>query len=208
MKCSVPVVRTSAVLSEDGIYRYRLDRELHGTIINPQGEVNLDEERWYPLTPTEDFLHTCPTMEVRPSGPRLGVVMVNPSVADAEESDPTVNRLLHFAWGWRFRYLRICNEFARRSTDIKVLKEWDADRNEGPDNPLHLVELAEWADLLIIGWGPRAKLPPHLQRHWKRTINNLGRKDLYCFGTAQDGHPRHPLMVEKNVVPSIWSPQS
>lgn len=206
MKSSIPVVRTDAVLSPDGIYRYRLDRELHGTLIAADGTVSLDHERWYPLTPTAAALMNCPVTAVHNSGPRLGVVMVNPSKADASEDDPTINRLLHFAWGWQFRHLRVCNEFARRSTDIKALKEWDADRNEGPDNPNHIVELAEWADLLIVGWGPRAKLPEHLRRHWKRTVNNLGRKDLYCFGVAADGHPRHPLMVEKNVQLSIWSP--
>jgi hypothetical protein len=200
---SVETVASSAIISEDEVYRYRLGRELAGDSLSAEGcspfwkpaiRLALSPSWW----PSE--------VPVRRDGPVLGVLMVNPSKADHLANDPTITRILHFARDWGVRHVIVGNEFARRATDIKELRAFDAERNEGPNNDVHLQAIVQECDLLLVGWGPRAKLPPHLQRHWKHTVDLTGGKPLYCLGIAQDGHPRHPLMVKANVSPTRWSP--
>lgn len=82
----------SAVLSECGLYRYRLDRP------------DLDRLGY-------------PTSR---SG-RVVFVMLNPSTADAELDDPTIRRCLGFARDWGYRSLTVVNVFALRSTDPRAL---------------------------------------------------------------------------------------
>lgn len=87
------------------------------------------------------------------------------------------------------------NKFAYRATDVRDLK--GARDPKGPDNDAHLRSIMDDADEIVVAWGPLAKLPPHLRRRWyavARIADDLG-KPLMCLGVAQDGHPRHPLMV-------------
>lgn len=200
---TVETVGSSAVISKDGIYRYRLRRELKGESYCGGGPV-----MWSPdMAQYEIPVSYWPAeVQVRIAGPVLGVLMVNPSKADHEINDPTIVRILHFAKAWGVRHVIVGNEFALRTTDVKVLGFWDAERAQGPDNDVHVKSIAQEADLLLVGWGPRAKLPDHLRRHWKHTVDLTGGKPLYCLGTAKDGHPRHPLMVKSNVSPTRWSP--
>jgi hypothetical protein len=200
---SVETIHSSAIISEDEVYRYRLTRELKGEerAYPPNGRVH-----WLPPSPLRLGSWWPSEVPTRIDGPVLGVLMVNPSKADHFVNDPTITRILHFAHDWGVRHVIVGNEFAMRATDIKVLRAWDAERAEGPNNDVHIQAIAQEVDLLLVGWGPRAKLPPHLRRHWRHTVDLTGGKPLYCLGTAADGHPRHPLMVKSNVSPTRWSP--
>ncbi len=85
--------------------------------------------------------------------------------------------------------------FGYRATDVKRLAGvYDP---HGAENDAHLRRIMEDADTVIVGWGPTAKLPKLLRHRYMRVVriaDALGKR-LMCFGTAQDGHPRHPLML-------------
>ena len=122
-------------------------------------------------------------------------IMVNPSTADGETDDPTIRRVRSFSERIGAGWLIVGNKFAFRATDVNALKT--AHDPVGPKNDDHLRAIMEEAQTVVVAWGPLAKLPKHLRRRWRRVCfiaDALG-KPLMCLGTAQDGHPRHPLML-------------
>ncbi len=131
-------------------------------------------------------------------------IMVNPSTADATADDATIRRVIGFTerlgGGWAI----VGNKFAYRATDIKELRRVSDPR--GPDNDQHLAEIMRSAPIVIAAWGPLAKLPDHLRKRW-RTVCRIADEagaTLMCLGTAQDGQPRHPLMLASDTPLTPW----
>lgn len=132
-------------------------------------------------------------------------IMVNPSTADATQDDATIRKVVGFTerlgGGWAI----VGNVFAWRATDVRELKT--AYDPHGPDNGKHLRAIMEDAALVIVAWGPTAKLPKLLRNRFRRVTaiaEELGCM-LYCLGTANDGHPRHPLMLAYDTPLVPWS---
>jgi hypothetical protein len=122
-------------------------------------------------------------------------IMVNPSTADADNDDATIRKVIGFTerlgGGWAI----VGNKFAYRATDIRDLRGVSDPR--GPENDAHLERIMREAPVVIAAWGPLAKLPPNLRRRWRTicTIADRAGAKLMCFGVANDGQPRHPLML-------------
>jgi hypothetical protein len=137
------------------------------------------------------------------------IIGVNPSTADAEVDDPTIRKDMGFAarLGWR-RIIK-GNLFAYRATDIKDLRGLSIDTAVGPENDAHLIEMFKEADVVVAAWGPTAKLPPRLRNRWRRVVSIADHYqiDLMCFGTAQDGQPRHTLMLAYDTPLVPWPAQ-
>jgi hypothetical protein len=122
-------------------------------------------------------------------------IMVNPSTADASADDATIRKVIGFSERLGAGWAIVGNKFAYRATDVRELRSV-ADP-KGPENDAHLAQIIRAAPLVIVAWGPLVKLPKELRRRW-RTICKLADEagvKLMCLGTAQDGHPRHPLML-------------
>lgn len=72
-----------------------------------------------------------------------------------------------------------------------------ADDPGGPENDAYIAQAIHGADIHIVAWGPLSKLPKSLRGRWREVVDVLsvaGAKPV-CAWTAQDGQPRHPLMV-------------
>jgi hypothetical protein len=151
----------SAVISDCGLFRYRLDR-----VVSIFG------------------------------GPTVALVGVNPSKADATVNDATIRKDIGF--GERLGWARIikANKFAFRATDVRALRT--TSDPIGPENDRYLREIFKAADLIVPCWGAvLGKLPPHLRERWKIVAGLMeqSRKPIRCFGIANDGQPRHTLML-------------
>lgn len=97
------------------------------------------------------------------------------------------------------------NLFAFRSTDIKGLATI-ADPRGGQANNEHLARMMGEADAVLFAWGPVAKVPKQWRNRWTtaaQLAERAGKRPL-CIGTANDGHPRHPLMVAYAVPMTPW----
>lgn len=122
-------------------------------------------------------------------------IMVNPSTADAKDDDATIRKVIGFTerlgGGWAI----VGNKFDYRATDVRALRTTRDPK--GPENDAHLEAIMREAPVVIAAWGPLAKLPPHLRGRWYKvaTIAERAGATLMCLGTAQDGQPRHPLML-------------
>ena len=139
-------------------------------------------------------------------GPVLAGIMVNPSKATASVSDQTINKWLGFASRLGAGRFIVGNKFAWRATDIRGL-QGVADP-VGAENDQYLETIMREADRVIVAWGTLSKLPLPMRSRWRDVAAIAQRvgKPLWCFGTAKDGHPLHPLMLAYDTPLSRWSP--
>ncbi|NNL17604.1 MAG: DUF1643 domain-containing protein [Boseongicola sp.] len=124
-------------------------------------------------------------------GRRLVFVMLNPSKATELANDPTVERCERRARALGYGAMRVCNIFAWRETEPKLLKK--APRPNGVYNDAQLREAATWGDDILCAWGVHGA---HLERA-DEVVELLAGLEapLLCLGQTKDGHPRHPLYV-------------
>lgn len=142
--------------------------------------------------------------DIADDGIVIAMLWENPSTADAEKDDPTVRKGIGFAKRHGARKMIVGNEFAFRATDVNDLR--GACDPVGPDNDRHLEQIMRDADLHIVGWGARSKLPEVLRSRWKDVVkiaDRVGCK-LHCIGTCDGGHPKHPLMTGYGVPLTEW----
>ncbi|MDN5568886.1 MAG: DUF1643 domain-containing protein, partial [Paracoccus sp. (in: a-proteobacteria)] len=124
-------------------------------------------------------------------GPGLGIVMLNPSTADAFRNDPTVERCERRARNLGYGAFRVVNLFAFCATDPRDLRR--AAQPIGPDNDDFLMETADWADRILCGWGVYGA---HQGRagQVESLLRDRGAR-LCHLGMTIAGMPRHPLYV-------------
>lgn len=124
-------------------------------------------------------------------GPRALFVMLNPSTATEVQNDPTVERCERRARALGFGAFRVCNIFAWRATDPRVMRAQPDP--VGPDNDTTILDGARWADRVVCAWGTHGA---HMDRGpgVERLLRGAG-VDLYHLGLSQAGHPKHPLYI-------------
>lgn len=133
-------------------------------------------------------------------GPRALFVMLNPSTATEFQNDPTVERCERRARALGFGAFRVCNIFAFRATDPKVMRA--AADPVGPGNDEAIAHSAPWADRIVCAWGSHGA---HLDRG--RAVERLLRgtgQPLHHLGLTRDGQPRHPLYIGYGQQPEPW----
>ncbi len=138
------------------------------------------------------------------AGPTVAWIMVNPSTADAATDDATIRKVVGFSERLGFGHIVVGNLFAFRATDIRALRT--AADPIGPYGGDHLRSIMRGAEKVIVAWGPCAKLPRWLRNRWMEVagIAEANRIQLWCLGTAQDGHPLHPLMLGYDRPLRLW----
>ena len=119
-------------------------------------------------------------------------LMLNPSVADEQQSDRTVTRCKKYAEGWGYYTLNVCNIFALRSQDRDVLKG-----HEDPIGSLNdywIKKTAEQANMIICAWGTYGELRDRGPRVL-HMLEEEGHSDkMFHLGSLTvNGHPTHPL---------------
>lgn len=150
-----PEVRKTAVISECGLYRYRLDR-----------------------TWSKD--------------PQMGFIMLNPSIADGDQDDPTVRRCISFAHRENCGGIVVVNLFPYRATKPAAL--WATSTETARGGPRSEIELAgalSCASIIVAAWGADT-------RDAERSIVERYGSRLVCLGKTKSGQPRHPLYVRGN----------
>lgn len=128
------------------------------------------------------------SLEIRwAPGPSFMVIGLNPSTADEYRDDPTVRRCKWFAKSRGCGALWMCNLFAFRATDPKVMKAHPSP--EGPENDRWLLASYMLSDHVLAAWGVHGShrgRAEHIQRL-------LG--PMITLGLNRDGSPKHPLYV-------------
>lgn len=136
-----------------------------------------------------------------PAGKRALFIMLNPSTATEAQNDPTVERCERRARALGFGAFRVCNIFAFRATDPKVMRA--ATDPVGPENDAAILGSLPWADQVICAWGTHGA---HLDRgaEMAKALRNSGCA-LYHLGLTQSGAPKHPLYISYAQHPEKWA---
>lgn len=137
-------------------------------------------------------------------GPLLLALMLNPSVADATRSDPTVSRqvkraaILGCTGG-----LLVANAYDLVSTDPSLLKTHPAPLS--PNNNEHIaaaaVRVKASGGMCIAGWGKHCSIDR--QVYLQSLFMELG-IPLLCLKQNEDMSPMHPLYIGYAVKPKPW----
>lgn len=132
---------------------------------------------------------------------RVNFLMLNPSTATAETSDPTVRRCEGYAARWGFDRLIVTNLFAFRSTDPRRLRGLGR-AAIGEANDAAILEAAQLAEFTVCAWGadPATK-PRGLVVAGTLLAEGV---DLRVLGLTQDRAPRHPLYMRGDAEPVAW----
>ncbi|MEM6578521.1 MAG: DUF1643 domain-containing protein [Pseudomonadota bacterium] len=123
-------------------------------------------------------------------------VGMNPSVADADVSDPTCHRELTFARDWGYSIYLKGNVLDWRATSPKDIPV-DPALARSPENLPALMDLALRAELIVLAFG---KLHQRYKPVVEETVASLAStgKALQCFGLNKDGSAKHPLYLRKD----------
>lgn len=134
-------------------------------------------------------------------GQKALFVMLNPSTATEVQNDPTVERCERRARALGFGAFRVCNIFAWRDTDPRLMRA--AADPVGPANDATILDACHWADRIVAAWGTHGA---HLGRGAK--VEALMRETglpLYQLGLSKAGHPKHPLYISYDQQPRLWT---
>ena len=113
-------------------------------------------------------------------------IMLNPSLADDKNDDPTIRRLINFTKKFNYGGFLVGNIF---TTITPNPKEIDKSKGMSDKNFEKLLNLINKVDKIVYAWGNSVEEPQHL----KELI--LSPK---CFGKNLNGTPKHPLYLPKN----------
>lgn len=164
----------------------------------------LYEPRTATLSPCGRYRYTL-TRRWAPHGPVCVLIMLNPSVADAQIDDPTIRRCMDFARQLGCSALHVVNLYAYRATDPAQLRI--VDDPIGVDNHMHLRSAAVMArdtsGHLIAAWGAHADP----DRAAAVAAEAAAIAPLHCLGRTKHGIPRHPLFLPKTAKLTPWFPQ-
>ena len=130
-------------------------------------------------------------------------VMLNPSIADASEDDPTIRRIMEFSRRWGYGSVKVINLFAYRATNPKELK-WTLQNIVGPENDSWLHETMKTATDVMVAWGNNA--PSGQVVHFMGIVRQYPDVRLLCLDINKSGSPKHPLYVKGEVLRKIWRP--
>lgn len=135
-------------------------------------------------------------LEIRwAAGRAINFLMLNPSTADEQKNDPTVERCERRARMWDYPAVIITNLFAVRATDPKDML---AHQNPtGRENDKWIVQAYAESTMTIAAWGAHGK---HLQRSRRVRQDVLGGMPLKCLKYT-GGEPWHPLYLPYSLEP-------
>ena len=129
-------------------------------------------------------------------------IMLNPSTADAEKDDPTIRRCIGFAKDWGYGGIYVVNLFSLRATNPKELLT--AQFVIGVENEEWFRKISALANLVVCAWGNSSivrKLQKQFDHGWKPLSWIDKNKPLHCLGLSNNGTPKHPLYLPKNLKP-------
>lgn len=135
-----------------------------------------------------------------PSVPPAVFVMLNPSIANDYQNDPTVERCQRHAMAMGCGGIRVANIFALVSTDPKGLYN-EADP-VGPENDAAILQSITDAGVVICAWGAHGNYR-NRGHDVLALIRHAGVVPHFLKLNA-DGTPKHPLYVSYSDAPQPW----
>ena len=134
------------------------------------------------------------------AGSKLLFILLNPSKATERLADPTFIRCQTRALLLGYKQFRICNLFALRSTNPKLLQE--VSEIKGRHNDKIIRKSILWADSVICSWGSLGTFQNRSSEVIKLLKNS--QKSVYHLGLTKNHQPKHLLYISFKVQPKKW----
>jgi len=119
--------------------------------------------------------------------PKVLFIMLNPSLADNYQDDPTIRRLIKFAKLYGYGGFYVGNLFSYITSYPKDLV--DKDLSFCNKNLKEIRKMISLSKEVVYGWGNSFEEPDWL----KKIISNPK-----CFGKNKNKTPKHPLYLSYN----------
>ena len=114
-------------------------------------------------------------------------IMLNPSLADDNNDDPTIRRLINYSKKFNYGGFLVGNIYSTISPNPKGVDKSDGISDK---NLVELLKLINQVEEIVYAWGNNAYEPEFL----KDLVSNPK-----CFGKNLNGSPKHPLYLPKNI---------
>jgi len=118
--------------------------------------------------------------------PCIAWILLNPSIADETEDDPTIRRCVGFSKFWGYGALAIYNLFALRSTNPKALYSHP---NPEVTNDAWLAGIEKDCNI-VCAWGNHGAL-----RDRGRNVLSIIHENRFYLRKTKIGEPAHPLYL-------------
>lgn len=127
-------------------------------------------------------------------------IMLNPSTADENVNDPTVERCRRYAETWGYGGLVVCNLFAYRSKDPAALRT--CTDPIGPENDRYVAYAARGAGIVVCAWGEHGSF----QGRDREVLTMIRLRNItpHYLRLTKAGNPCHPLYLPKTLQPREW----
>ena len=125
-------------------------------------------------------------------------VMLNPSVADDQQDDPTLRRVQAFSRQWEYGALTVANLFALRATHPDELATHEDPIGPEGDRTLREAFVTHHG-LVIAAWGNGGRFRDR-DLHVRMIAAQQGRT-FQALGVTATGAPKHPLARGRHHVP-------
>lgn len=134
--------------------------------------------------------------------PRVLIVMLNPSTADAEIDDATIRSCIRLSRGLNYGSFEVVNLFALRATDPSALGR--TNDPIGPRNDDEIEAAILRCDIAICAWGAH---PMAGNRDGAvQSLLRSRRPAVFCFGITKSGAPKHPLYIKSGTPLQVYRP--
>ena len=126
--------------------------------------------------------------------PRVMIIGLNPSTADARRDDPTIRRCIGFARDWGYGGVVVTNLFAFRATHPADLKA--AADPMGPRTDGWIRRMAGQVERIVAAWGNHGAW---LNR--SACLRQMLAGRLHYLRLTASGEPAHPLYLPAGLLP-------
>lgn len=137
--------------------------------------------------------------------PTLGVIMLNPSAADAHTDDPTIRRVTGFARAWGFGGLDIVNLFSLRTPSPSDLCGAPDPLRRAP-NDRRLRAVIDHADALWLAWGAHGVHMRRADEIARLLLSRKAARPTFTIGLTKNAQPRHPLYAPRHAQRFVYEP--
>lgn len=121
--------------------------------------------------------------------PSIMFIGLNPSTANEVNNDPTIRRVIKFAFDWGYGAVCMMNLFALISPNPADLLTCDDPVGE---NDKWLGNTATKCDAIVFCWGAFPEARERAKKIMAMFPNSI------CLGINKDGSPKHPLYIAAN----------
>lgn len=132
------------------------------------------------------------------SKPKVMFIGLNPSTANENTNDPTINRVIGMGKKWGYGGVYMLNLFTVISANPEILLTAE---DPARDADWFLKVFASCCEDIIFAWGAF----PEAADRAKEVIAMFPNAKALIIN--KDGSPRHPLYVPSNTVPVIFNPR-